>query len=173
MRFLNPEQCVDWCKRHSIALSSAETPELAAHVGMPGIRFGPPERPYALGSFTSTLASWFDAGGETLMWVPTSHHVLELFGLYRRVRQAYGNASRVAEEPGHLFAHDEVEELASFLLLVLLASVDTHVLSDSGARLFISSSSWLEYSSNDLVTLEGRRDELREHDVPLFVARSA
>jgi hypothetical protein len=172
MRFLSQSECANWCGSNAITLSQSGVPEQPAHLGMPSIRFGPQESPYLLRLFCEQLASWFEDAEETLLWVPDNVW-LRTLELYRRTRQGYGNQANLSEEPGHLFTGAEADHLASFILLALVATVDTHVLGSTGNRLFMSTNFWLEYGSHDIAGLETRRNQLREHGVSLFAARSA
>ena len=173
MHFLTPQECVEWCQRHSIHMSDAGIPAEPAALGMPTVRFGSRDGSLGLITLSSKLADWFEDGSERLLWITGQHHVLQMLELYRRLRRSHGDTSRLSDRPGHLFSSDEIEQLDSFLIVVLLTQVPGCIVSDAGNQLFMSSSAWLEYGSNDVRGLETKREQLRDEEVPIFAARSA
>ena|SRR5690349_4938306 len=171
MRFITREACMTWCRDHGFPLDPAGAPVEPGPRGMPTVRFAADEvHPL---HFFQHIAEWFEPSTEVLLWAPGTWGSMDHWSIYRRLRKGYGNSTHLHEEPGHLFATGEEEDLSSFLLLAHLASADAHVLGTQGDHLYRYRFGWLEFGSNDLAGLEAKREQLRDLEVPQYAARSA
>ena len=145
MRFLDVSAARDWCNRAGVA------PE-AQRGSRPTVRCAVPSTSTRLTRFAGWLVVTVPAVGERLLWVretgiwPSS----ENWTFIQRLRQGYGESRGVAEAPAIAAADDEIDDLAGFVLVVLMAGWDADMFGTQDLlQITISHDEWVEFSASD------------------------
>ena len=150
MKFLTDIECKDWCKNHSISISSEEVPEINKD-GFQTVEISYPI--YTQFFYLSSLLSSNSlCDSESLLWI-TQIEIWksgENLHLYYKLRQSYSDATLIKDKPGHLFLKHELEDLKSFLYLSLLFGWDCYLISSNDLlRVFFSHDEFIQLSSKD------------------------
>lgn len=150
MKFLTDIECKDWCKKHSISLSSEEVPEINKN-GFQTVEISYPI--YTQFFYLSSLLSSNSlCGSESLLWITQTEiwKSGENLHLYYKLRQSYSDATLIKDKPGHVFLKHELEDLKSFIYLSLLFGWDCYLLSNQDfLRVFCSHDEYIKLSTSN------------------------
>lgn len=85
----------------------------------------------------------------------------ENWHLYYKLRHSYGDFRLLHEAPGHLFLDYEVEDLASFLQIVMLNGWGGYVLTEADyVHAFFSHDEYIDFFSSEDIHLDSVRQAL-------------
>ncbi len=129
MRYLTPDECVEWCNRHDVKLGSDRLPERYPSNTGEVVPFCLPETPGQLTWLCRFISESLKPRFACLLWVKESgiFPSNENLHLYYRLRQSYNDVRLLNEAPGHFFLDYEDADLASFLQLGIVNGWDMHV----------------------------------------------
>jgi len=170
MRFLNYNECADWCSshnyqtRHKPGYIAGPCPDLESD-GFHFVDFNPPADSGKKIWFSGFLYALIEPSPELFIQIgdwdvwPSSQHM----PLFTRFRQACGELRPLIEVPGHLLTPAEADDAISIIGLSLLFVWNCHILSASGRdAVFVSHDEFGCFASRDVGIAESVRKRLDE-----------
>ena len=162
MKFLTPDEARSWCERftpHHERGSPSVVPDLSA-------TFGFEHKPaYTYYFLSKSLVSMLGAFDWALLWV-TGWGVWasnENLHLYYRVRESYGNANHLHDQPAIVSLRHEERDLTTFVHLGMLFGWDmTLVANQDRCRIHVSHDGYVQVMPSEGSEMEEIQSELEE-----------